>query len=79
MLEEKKICQLRILYPANLNFIKKTEGDFPGDPVVTIPLQGAGVPFLVGELRFPYVMKCSQKKKKKKKGLCMLNICILKK
>ena len=26
VLEEKKICQLRILYPANLNFKKKKEG-----------------------------------------------------
>ena len=43
--------------------------DFPGDPVVktALPMQGARVPFLLGELKSCIPYGTAEKKKKKRK------------
>ena len=50
---------------------------FPGGPVVkdsTVPMQGAWVKSLVGELRFGMLYSTAKKKKKKKSFIIMRNL-----
>ena len=50
---------------------------FPGGPVVkdsTVPMQGAWVKSLVGELRFCMLYSTAKKKKKKKSFIIMRNL-----